>query len=290
MNEESIKIGIMGGRLSAQVDKQIQAFPVNSWKNEFKKAQDCGFDTIEWVFDLNPNPILNNEGIEEIIFLSKKHNVEITAVCADYFMEKMLFNVSKLELEQNLMILQKVIQQCSKLEIQIIEIPFVDSSSLKTENDKTQVVTNLQETIDFASSQNVKITFETDLSPNNFNKFLESFANKNIGANYDTGNSAALGFDPKEEIQSLKPWLTNIHIKDRLYNGPTVALGTGDTDFNLIFSMLAKIKYDGQLIIQGAREDEKMIEPQDTCKKYLDFVKKYTTKHNLTTVHRVNRT
>lgn len=275
-----MKIGIMNGRLSPPVDNKIQSFPVNSWKDEFQRAQNCGFDTIEWVFDLNPNPILQNDGLEEMKSLSRKHNVQIAAVCADYFMKKMLFNVGKSELEQNLAILQKLIQRCSKLEIAILEIPFVDSSSLMTLNNKDQIIANLQQMVDFANSQNVKITLEMDLAPIDFKNLLEQFG-PNIGANYDTGNSAALGYDAKEELQTLKPWLTNIHIKDRLYGGNTVVFGTGDTDFDLVFSTLAKINYNGQLIIQGAREDQKMIEPQDTCKKYLEFVKNYVTKYNL---------
>jgi len=289
MGKDYIKIGIMSGRLSPPVDNHIQFFPVNTWRDEFQIAHDCGFDAIEWVFDLNPNPILQDDGINEINTLSKKYNIKVTAVCADYFMQKMLFNVEKSELEKNLAMLKKLIQQCSKLGITILEIPFVDSSSLKTQSDKEQIVTNLQQMVDFANSQNVKITLETDLPPTDFKNLLEKFG-PNIGANYDTGNSAALGYNAKDEIQTLKPWLSNIHIKDRLYGGNTVVFGSGSTDFDLVFSTLAKINYNGQLIIQGAREDQKMIKPQDTCKKYLEFVKNYVTKYNLIPFeHKVNK-
>jgi len=96
MGKDYIKIGIMNGRLSPPIDNHIQSFPVNSWRNEFQRACDCGFDSIEWVFDLNPNPILHNDGIEEIRSLSKKYDVKVTAVCADYFMQKMLFNIMSL--------------------------------------------------------------------------------------------------------------------------------------------------------------------------------------------------
>ena len=279
----------MNGRLSPPTNNHIQSFPVNTWRDEFQIAHDCGFDAIEWIFDLNPNPILQDDGINEINTLSKKYNVKVITVCADYFMQKMLFNVEKSELEQNLAMLKKLIQQCSKLGIAILEIPFVDSSSLKTQSDKDQIITNLQQMVDFANSKNVKITLETDLSPNDFKNLLEKFG-PNIGANYDTGNSASLGYDAKEEIQTLKPWLSNIHIKDRLYGGNTVVFGSGSTDFDLVFSTLAKINYNGQLIIQGAREDQKMIKSQDTCKKYLEFVKNYVTKYNLIPFeHKVNK-
>ncbi|PBO85664.1 MAG: xylulose 5-phosphate 3-epimerase [Thaumarchaeota archaeon] len=273
----------MSGRLSPQINKQIQTFPSDFWKDEFQKANTCGFDSIEWIFDLNNNPILHDDGLEEMRSLSKKYDVMISAVCADYFMQKMLFNVGKSDLKQNLDLLQKLIQRCSKLDIEILEIPFVDSSSLKTKSNTEQMVLNLQQIVDFANSYNVKITLETDLPPNDFKKLLKNFGKK-IGANYDVGNSTALGYDLKEELQSIKPWLTNVHVKDRLYEGNTVPLGTGDTDFDSFFSTLTKINYNGQLIIQGAREDQKMIEPQNTCKKYLEFVKKHVDKYNLVTL------
>lgn len=280
MFKNQIKIGIMNGRLSKPIDNQIQSFPVNSWKSEFEKAQKCGFDTIEWVFDLHPNPILHDEGIQEIKYLSEKYDIKVNAVCADYFMNRMIFNVSEYDLEQNISMLKQLIQQCSKLGIEILEIPFVDSSSLRSENDKITLIENLKKILDFSHSQNVKITLETDLPPNDFRNLLEKFNDPNIGANYDTGNSAALGYDVKEELQALMPWLTNIHIKDRLYHSDTVPLGTGHTNFDLFFSTLAKINYKGQLIIQGAREDN-MFEPEDTCKKYLIFVNNFVSKYSI---------
>jgi L-ribulose-5-phosphate 3-epimerase len=282
MEENSIQIGIMNGRLSPQINKQIQIFPTDFWKDEFQKAKKCGFDSIEWIFDLNPNPILQNNGLEEMKHLSKKYDVKINSLCADYFMVKKLVNVKKPDLEQNLTVLRKLIQQCSKLEIEILEIPFVDASSLKTKTNAEQLVMNLQHSIDFANSHNVKITLETDLKPNDFKDLLKEFGTS-VGANYDTGNSTALGYDPKEELEILKPWLTNIHIKDRIFKGNTVSLGKGDTDFELIFSILSRINYRGQLIIQGAREDQ-IVEPIKTCEKYLKYVKNYVDKYNLIAV------
>ena len=44
-------IGIMQGRLSPMIDGQIQAFPVEAWKDEFRLANDIGFTHIEWTLD-----------------------------------------------------------------------------------------------------------------------------------------------------------------------------------------------------------------------------------------------
>jgi hexulose-6-phosphate isomerase len=270
----------MCGRLSPQIDNKTQIFPTNSWKNEFHAASECGFDSIEWIFDLQKNPILDEQGLDEIRKLSAEHSVQINSLCADYFMEKLLFNVSESDLNKNIQILQKLILNCHKLGIKILELPFVDSSSLRTDYEENQIVTNLDKSISLAEKNDIIVTFETDLKPKHFVEFLKKFEHKNIAANYDTGNSASLGYDVSEEIPALGPWISNIHIKDRLLHGKTVNLGTGNTNFDLFFSELRKLNYKGELIIQGARNDLQE-KPLVTCTKYLDFVKQYLHKHSL---------
>ena len=76
--------------------------------------------------------------------------------------------------------------------------------------------------------------------------------NNKFGINYDTGNSASLGFDFDEEKKYMK-YIYNIHIKDRKFRGPSVRLGKGDFDFKNFFLYLKKFNYKGNLILQTAR-------------------------------------
>jgi len=274
------RIGIMGGRLSRQIDNKIQAFPFHSWKDEFEKASICGFQLIEWVFDLyHTNPLMDIKQVKEIKSLSNEYDVKINSVCADYFMEKKLFKNSNIEIEKNLKVLKNLINQCQELGIKILEIPLVDTSSLKSSQDKICLIKNLQKVLPLAEKNNVILALETDLPPHPFKELLTEFEHNNIKANYDTGNSTALGYDLKEELEIIGPWIINIHIKDRMLHGDTVSLGTGDTNFDLFFSELTKINYKGDFIIQGARKDELKIKPEDTCKEYLDFLKKYIDRY-----------
>jgi len=163
-----------------------------------------------------------------------------------------------------------------ELDIKILEIPLVDSSSLKNKDNENQLIVNLQEVIPFAENYNVALTLETDLPPQTFKEFLLRFDNPNVKANYDTGNSASLGYNVVEELLTLGSWIKNIHIKDRLYRGPTVPLGTGDADFDSFFTTLSQINYSGDLIIQGASEPkDSRINPEETCSKYYEFIKQY---------------
>jgi hexulose-6-phosphate isomerase len=74
-----------------------------------------------------------------------------------------------------------------------------------------------------------------------------------VRVNYDTGNSCSLGYDPREEIAAYGARLGSVHIKDRGHGSGTVALGTGDTDFETIFVELSRLRYQGSFILQAAR-------------------------------------
>jgi len=273
-------IGIMQGRLSKPHKEQIQSFPNQSWKEEFEIASNCGLEIIEWIFDeIQPNPILSDEGVIEINQLMEKNNISINAICADYFMSKKLFNESQLELEKNIETMKKLIIQANKLEISMIEIPLVDSSSLKTDENKNEITNNLEKILTFAEKNNVVIVLETDLSPHDFKEFLIGFNHPSIMANYDSGNSASLGYNSGEELTKLKKWIKNVHVKDRKFQGTTVPFGMGDTNFDLFFSSLSKINYSGDLIIQGARYEDKEITPEKTCKIYQEFIKQNVDKY-----------
>ena len=88
------KLGFMQGRLSAPIEEKIQAFPPDTWKNEFALGQKLGFTCMEWIFEvpnIDRNPFYTDLGIEEIKKAKKEFGISINSVVADYFMEKLLF-------------------------------------------------------------------------------------------------------------------------------------------------------------------------------------------------------
>ena len=98
------------------------------------------------------------------------------------------------------------------------------------------------------------------------------------------GNSAIFGFDPSEEIETYGHLIKNVHIKDGIYNKSTVPLGQGETNFNVVFSLLKKHKYNGDFILQCAREDLNEHNPkrsiEDSMFDYLHFLKPKLNKFN----------
>ena len=45
-----------------------------------------------------------------------------------------------------------------------------------------------------------------------------------------------MGYNFKEELDTYAKYVTNIHIKDRVYKGPSVILGTGSCQFEEFFN------------------------------------------------------
>ena len=77
-----------------------------------------------------------------------------------------------------------------------------------------------------------------------------------FGINYDSGNSAALGYDSAEEISAYAPRILNVHVKDRLLGGTTVPLGTGAADLAKTIRLIERSGYRGQYILQTARASD----------------------------------
>ena len=97
------------------------------------------------------------------------------------------------------------------------------------------------------------IIFESDFHPEKLKTFISKFPKKCFGINYDSGNSAALGYDPDDEFQCYGERILNVHIKDRIFMGATVPLGEGSVSFIKVIKNLKSYNYKGNYILQTAR-------------------------------------
>lgn len=268
----------MQGRLSPPINGKIQAFPWDTWKEEFAIANDIGFDEIEFIFEsarYRENPLFTKRGLKNIELLSKESGVQVNYVCADYFMEIPFIRVSEDTRNKNKEILAALIEQCAQIGIKGIEIPFVDNSIIENESEAETVANCLLECLPIAEAYKIRIGLETSLNPDDFKRLIEKIDHPLIEANYDTGNSASLGYNTEEELLKLGKYIHNIHIKDRELGGGTVPLGEGDVDFDLFFKTLDKISYNGSFILQTARGKDDI----EVAKKYLRFAKQYIQKY-----------
>lgn len=254
-------IGIMQGRLTPPKGRGIQFFPFDNWQMEFYMAQKIGLNEIEFIFDYDnykDNPLWTSDGRAEIKEVVKKTGVKVNAVCFDYFMRRPFFKESDAQYEEirkeNSELISKVLEAMEQLEIGLIEIPLVDDSSLKCDEEKEAFSKWLKEIVSYHTTINFGL--ETDLNPTDFLQFIKSIGLPQVGANYDSGNSSGIGYDPYEEVTTLKDYIFNIHIKDRIYRGTTVQLGEGSANFEKLFFGLKEIGYCNNFILQAARGKE----------------------------------
>lgn len=253
------KIGVMQGRLLPKYKNQYQSHPVDYWDKEFDVAARIGLDLIEFIVDLEgieENPLMTAGGVACVEEVAARTGVQVASICADCFMAAPLHSTDSMIAQKSLGYLRKLISHAHRLRISDIVIPCVDQSSLRTVEDKDRFVAALESVLDDAEHNVVNLSLETDLDPQSFARLLERFQSPRVTVNYDTGNSASLGYDPREELLVYGKKISDIHIKDRVKGGGSVILGTGNTDFEVFFDALQPLDYRGFFILQAYRDDE----------------------------------
>jgi L-ribulose-5-phosphate 3-epimerase len=252
----SQRIGFMQGRLSPLVGDRIQAFPWSCWPDEFPLAQRSGFRLMEWTLDqhrLYENPLLTPGGQAEIRTLCQRHEVAIPSVTGDCFMQAPFWKASGDERKRLQRDFRAIASGCAAVGISIIVVPLVDNGRLDSLEQQDALIDYLKGESAFLSEHRLRVAFECDYRPADLARFIELLDPALFGVNYDIGNSAGLGFDPVTEIAVYGQRVLNVHIKDRVLNGTTVPLGTGNADFDAVFAALGRLPYTGNYILQTAR-------------------------------------
>ena len=249
------KLGVMQGRIVNQERMKIQSFPWNNWEKEFKILNQNKFNLLEWTVDNEKffkNPINSKKGRRKINKLKKNYKIKINSLTTDFFMEKPFF---KEKVKKNMSIcfkkLKTILMNANKIKIKFIIVPLVDNSSLK-KNKIDFFIKKISRIKNILRINKQMVLFESDFAPKVLLKFIKRFDTRFFGINYDTGNSASLGYKFENEIIYFK-FVKNIHLKDRLYNGETKRLGEGDFNFKKFISFIIRNKYKGNFIFQTAR-------------------------------------
>jgi hexulose-6-phosphate isomerase len=258
MSKRPYLLGTMQGRLLPKYQGRYQAHPVGYWDEEFFIAADLGLDLIEFILDyedVDQNPLSHSAGINKISRVVAKTGVRVKSICADYFMIAPLHAEDTAVRDRSFRVLQHLIQAGNDLGVTDIVIPCVDQSSLRTLEQKERLISVIKQLESDAERAGIHLALEADLPPLEFKSLLDSANCPSLTVNYDTGNSASLGFDPSEEFLSYGKSVTDIHIKDRRHAGGPVPLGEGDTRFDLFFAALDPREFKGHFIMQAYRDD-----------------------------------
>ena len=274
------RIGFMQGRLSPLVEGKIQAFPWPHWEQEFAQAQALGLELIEWTLDherLRENPLMTGAGRARIRELSATHGVAVKSITGDCFMQAPFFKASGAEGKALFDELLAVIDATAEIGAHLIVFPLVDNGTVENEQQERELRARLESIEPRLRQSGVRIAFESDFAPQALAKFIARFAPDVFGINYDIGNSAALGYDARQEIGCYGARIQNVHVKDRRLHGTTVPLGEGAADFDAVFEGLHEAGYSGDFVLQTARANDD--EHAAALKRYRDMVREWLQSH-----------
>src|SRR6516164_2344865 len=128
----------MQGRLSPPVDGKLQAFPKDTWRDEFKIAYENSFEVMEWTLDrenIYQNPIMLPDGRHEIRALSKQYSLTIESLTGDFIMQRPFFKLNGEARRAEFNVLQRVFEACELIGIKQLVFPLMDDSRLANLDD-----------------------------------------------------------------------------------------------------------------------------------------------------------
>jgi sugar phosphate isomerase/epimerase len=256
------KFGIMQGRLYPHNINELQCFPQVNWQKEFTCSRNIGFDFIELLLDRDGslvNPLWSHNE-KSLSILTNENNY---SVCADYFVTHSIGDLSEVKIRT---VFEGIINTCCKLGSELIVLPLIEASEIKSGDQLKTLCKNLAELIKNAPSKTT-IALETLLPAE---MLLRNGVNLDIGICYDLGNAAYNGGDLVKDIELLNLSIKHIHIKDRSQSGENVKLGEGLVDFDKALLALKRIDYKENYTFETSPGNDPLIRAAEN----LDYLKK----------------
>lgn len=262
--KDTIRFGIVQGRLTQSPPDCLQWFPQDCWQNEFKIAKRLGFNYIELIADVQyneNNPIWTDDGIKEIKSLVKENQLTTHTLCNDYIVENSFLDDEVIQQNINL------IMQGKKIGIDKYIMPFFDSSEITKDNIQ-YYISPIRQIASIAKNANILICLETILTGEELIELIRSIDMPNVKVVYDTGNRVAFGHDLSRDIRLLGDQISHVHIKDKNKDNQNVLLGTGLVNFDSVFHAFESINYSGPYTFETTRGSD----PINTARYNMNFV------------------
>lgn len=251
------RLGVMEGRLLPKYKSRYQAHPKGYWEDEFPVAARFGLELIEFILDYEDaaeNPLLAEGGLTALRSAMESSGVKVASICADYFMEAPLHRGDRRD--KAAACLDRLLESAGALGVGDIVIPCVDHSRLENAAQEDALAAALSRALPKAEALGINLSLETDLDPTRFAGLLGRLPSPRVTANYDIGNSASWGYDPRAEWAAYGSRVSDVHIKDRVLGGGSVELGTGNADIPLVLDLMRQSGFSGPVIMQAFRDDE----------------------------------
>ena len=247
------RIGVMQGRLSPRPENRLQAFPHQSWPEEFAHAKRLGFSYLEWIYEAEraeENPIASRAGRAAIRACMAESGLPVGSVCGDYWMIHRLAGGTAQERADNAAALSELVRWTRELGATRILLPLLETSALTTPEQVREVTESIQRVCPALEAYDVTLGLEMEIPGNEYAAVIRGIGHTHVRAYYDTGNSTAQGLDIATDILPLLPLLEAVHLKDRMRFGTSQPFGRGAANFDGFFAVLANVGYAGDFLTQ----------------------------------------
>jgi L-ribulose-5-phosphate 3-epimerase len=247
------RIGVMQGRLSPRPANRLQAFPHESWAEEFALAKRVGYSYLEWIYEAEraaENPIASAAGRAAIRACAAESGLPVGSVCADYFMIHRLAGERRAEQRENAEALCELVRWAGELGATRILLPLLETSALTSPEavaEATESIRSVGATLDECG---IVLGLEMEIPGPDYARVIRGIGHDKVRAYYDTGNSTAQGLDIATDIVPLLPLLEAVHLKDRLVSGTSRPFGHGAANFGGFFAVLSQAGYRGDFLTQ----------------------------------------
>ncbi len=134
-------------------------------------------------------------------------------------MDRPFLRTSELQRIELIRKMNWLLSRCKLVGIRRVVIPFVDHSRIENAAEETQVISILRSILPSAEINEVELHLETSLGAEPFARLLERCDHPLVRVNYDSGNSAALGYTASNEFAAYGKRIGSVHIKDRKLRG-----------------------------------------------------------------------
>ena len=266
------RIGVMQGRLSPRPESRLQAFPHQTWPEEFAHAKRLGFSYLEWIYEAEraqENPIASRAGRAAIRACMAESGLPVGSVCADYFMIHRLAGGTAAERIEHAGALSELVRWTRELGATRILLPLLETSSLPTPELVREATESIAQVCPALEAYDVTLGLEMEIPGEDYAAVIRGVGHSHVRAYYDTGNSTAQGLDIASDIRPLLPLLEAVHLKDRQVAGASQPFGRGAANFTGFFAVLADAGYAGDFLTQHYFD----VDPEASAAHSLAFVR-----------------
>ena len=167
---------------------------------------------------------------------------------------------------QNLASIEKAAAVANRLGIRLVSLHAGFLPNDPGSPDHAKLRDRIREVADVLAARGITLALETGQeTAATLRDFLSEVDRRNVGVNFDPANMILYNQgNPVEALQTLAPWIRQLHIKDAIRPkvvgnwGQEVPVGTGEINWKSFFTALHTIGFEGDLCIEREAGDQRI--------------------------------